>query len=155
MVESAPDAALQHDSLRCSIQDQGCALAIKSVDRLVPIGEMEGVARRITMSTKARIPAQIKAHVFAAFDCCAACGTWDADECGHIVAESKGGQMIAENFVRLCGSCNRKQANVNVVFAAFATITIEPAIIISRRAYWASYCSAASGKAKVKAYKPQ
>jgi heterodisulfide reductase subunit A-like polyferredoxin len=106
------------------------------------------------MSTKARIPASIKAHVMSSFSCCAACGTWDADECGHIVPESKGGAMVKENFVRLCGSCNRVQGDNAIVFAQFAERAIEPAIIISRRAYWAKYCNAIRGTAKVKAYRP-
>ena len=92
--------------------------------------------------TKARIPAAIKAAVFARFDCCAACGTWDADECGHIVAESKGGAMSLDNFVRLCGSCNRKQANRSVAFAAFATLTESRALVQTRRAYWEKYVGA-------------
>jgi HNH endonuclease len=107
----------------------------------------------MTTMTKARIPAAIKAHVFASFDCCAACGTWDADECGHLVAESKGGAMVKENFVRLCGSCNRMQGTAQVVFAAYAAYTESPAMITSRRAYWARYVKAAAvGIAKP--YKP-
>jgi hypothetical protein len=106
------------------------------------------------MSTKARIPAHIKAHVMCAFDSCAACGTWDAEECGHIIPESLGGLMVKENFVRLCGHCNRKLGNVEIAFAQFAERAIEPAIIISRRAYWAKYCGAIRGNAKIKAYRP-
>lgn len=106
------------------------------------------------MSKKSRIPAHIKAHVMSAFQCCAACGTWDADECGHIVPESKGGAMTKENFVRLCGSCNRVQGEIEIAFGQFASMVIEPAIVISRRAYWAKYCNAARGNAKVKAYRP-
>jgi len=103
------------------------------------------------VSKKASIPASIKAAVMSRFTCCAACGTWDADECGHIVAESAGGAMTVDNFVRLCGSCNRKQANRSVVFGAFATYTESPALILSRRAYWAKYL----GAVKVaKPYKP-
>ena len=106
------------------------------------------------MSKKATIPAAIRAHVFATFDCCAACGTWDADECGHIVPESRGGAMVAENFVRLCGSCNRVQGAVLVVFGAYAAYTESPALIRSRRAYWARYVGAASGTARIKPYRP-
>ena len=103
------------------------------------------------MSKKASIPAAIRAAVMTRFTCCAACGTWDADECGHIVAESAGGQMSVDNFVRLCGSCNRKQANRSVVFGAFASYTESPALILSRRAYWEKYL----GAVKVaKPYKP-
>jgi len=103
------------------------------------------------MSKKAAIPAAIRNEVFARFSCCAACGTWDADECGHIVAESNGGAMVVDNFVRLCGSCNRVQANRSVVFAAYAAYTEEPALIRSRRAYWAKYL----GAVKIaKPYKP-
>lgn len=103
------------------------------------------------MSKKAVIPAAIRAQVFARFTCCAACGTWDADECGHIVAESAGGAMIVDNFVRLCGSCNRSQANRSVVFGAYATYTESRALVESRRAYWAKYL----GAVKIaKPYKP-
>lgn len=106
------------------------------------------------MSKKVRIPASVRNEVFARHTCCAACGTWDADECGHLVAESNGGKAIASNLVRLCGSCNRTQANADVAFAEFAALTLEPALVISRRAYWAKYCGAARGKAKVKPYRP-
>lgn len=106
------------------------------------------------MSKKATIPAATKAQVFAANNCCVACGTWDADECGHLVAEANGGTVDASNLVRLCGSCNRVQATANVAFAEFATLTLEPALVISRRAYWAKYTSAARGSARIKAYRP-
>jgi hypothetical protein len=103
--------------------------------------------------TKARIPAAIKAHVFASFAGCAACGTWDADECGHVVAESRGGAMVKENFVRLCGSCNRMQGTASVVFAAYADVTESRAVVTSRRAYWARYVKAAAAGI-AKPYKP-
>lgn len=104
---------------------------------------------------KARITAEIKSHVFSTYDGCVACGTWDADECGHIVPESQGGQMLPQNFVRLCGSCNRAQGVASVVFASFASVTESRALIVSRRAYWSSYCGAARSRVKVKPYRPQ
>jgi hypothetical protein len=94
------------------------------------------------MAKKAAIPAALRAEIFARFDCCAACGTWDADECGHIVAESNGGAMIVDNFIRLCGSCNRAQASCSVAFAAFATLTESRALVQTRRAYWKKYLGA-------------
>ena len=94
------------------------------------------------MTKKARIPAAIRNEIFARHTCCAACGTWDADECGHIVAEAKGGAMVVENFVRLCGNCNRKQGAASVTFLAFAAYTESPAMIQSRRARWAKYIGA-------------
>ena len=101
------------------------------------------------MSKKAYIPANIRAHVEASSTHCVACGTWDADQCGHIIAESNGGQMVPENFIRLCGSCNAKQGTASAAFKSFATYSIEPAIILTRRAYWAKYCAAAkTGHAK-------
>ena len=103
---------------------------------------------------KQRISASIRAQVMSRFSCCVACGTWDADEVGHIVAESKGGTLASSNLVRLCGNCNRVQHNAEVAFAAFAQYTIEPAVIISRRAYWEKYCGAARGTAGIKAYRP-
>lgn len=106
------------------------------------------------MAKKAKIPVEIRNHVFSTFECCAACGTWDADECGHLIAESKGGAMTKENFVRLCGWCNRTQGSANIAFAAYAPYTEEPAIIRSRRAYWATYCKAARGEVKLRPYRP-
>ena len=92
------------------------------------------------MTKKASIPAATRAAVLASHNCCVVCGTWDADECGHIVAEANGGNVDSSNLVRLCGRCNRLQGRKNVAFAAFATYTLEPALIISRRAAWAAYC---------------
>lgn len=103
---------------------------------------------------KARIPAPVRAEVMARFSCCAACGTWDADEVGHLVAESNGGTLDLNNLVRLCGNCNRVQHTAQVSFAAYAEYTIEPAVITSRRAYWFKYCGAARGTARIKAYRP-
>ena len=95
------------------------------------------------MTKKARIPASIRNAVFARFECCAACGTWDADNCGHIISEANGGAMVADNFVLLCGSCNRAQGTANVAFRAYARYTETPAMIRTRRAHWAKYCGAA------------
>lgn len=103
------------------------------------------------MAKKARIPATIKKSVMTRFTCCVACGTWDAKACGHIVAESNGGAMVAENFVRLCHDCNGVQGNKNVTFLAYAEYTESRALAESRRAYWAKYL----GAVKVsKGYKP-
>jgi hypothetical protein len=109
--------------------------------------------RKAAMTKKARIPASIRTATFARFDCCAACGTWDADECGHLIAEANGGAMVAENFVRLCGRCNRLQGSANVSFRAFAAYTESRAEIESRRAYWAKYCKAAAAGI-AKPYRP-
>lgn len=106
------------------------------------------------MSKKARITAAVKAQVFAAHTCCAACGTWDADECGHLVAEANGGEATASNLVRLCGNCNRAQGIASVVFAEFASYTESRALVTSRRAYWAKYCNAARGATRIKPYRP-
>lgn len=72
------------------------------------------------MSTKSRIPASIKAHVMSAFAGCVACGSREANHCGHIIPESQGGAMVIENFVRLCESCNTTQGAVHVRFKAYA-----------------------------------
>ncbi len=114
------------------------------------------------MATKSRIPAAIRAHVMAAFAGCVACGSREANHCGHIVPESKGGAMVKENFVRLCESCNTTQGAVHVKFKAFAepvalTATYGEALatIQTNRAYWARYCSAARGNVKLKPYDPR
>ena len=103
------------------------------------------------MSKKVRIPAATRATVLASHNCCVACGTWDADECGHLIAEANGGSVAVENLVRICGRCNKLQGKANVAFAAFATYTLEPALVQTRRAYWAKYCKAA---AIAKPYRP-
>ena len=106
------------------------------------------------MSTKVKIPMSIKTAVKAKFNCCAACGTWDADNVGHIIAESKGGTLAMENLILLCGNCNQVQSNINIQFAAFAEYAIEPTVIIARRKYWEKYCGAARNGLAVKPYKP-
>ena len=116
------------------------------------------------MATKAHIPAHIKAYVMTRFTCCVACGTWDAKACGHIVAESKGGAMVEENFVRLCYDCNLLQGTSPAEFIGHATYTESRALCETRRAQWATYCKDArnyiaqqekveSGKSKVNGYK--
>lgn len=107
----------------------------------------------MSSSKKARIPAATRAMVMAASTHCVACGTWDADECGHIVSEFCGGTVELSNLVRLCGSCNRVMFTASVSFAAFATYTESPALIRSRRAYWSRYIGACQVKG-VKPYKP-
>lgn len=103
------------------------------------------------MAKKQRIPAKIRNAVFARFDCCVACGTRDADHCGHVVSEANGGAMVQENFVRLCAKCNLVQGTADVAFRGYAqapalTATYGEAIatIETNRAYWAKYCKAAA-----------
>jgi hypothetical protein len=112
------------------------------------------------MAKKSRIPAKIRNEVFARFNCCAACGTWDAREAGHLVSEANGGAMVLENFVRLCDVCNKVQGTANVVFKAYAApiandVPYGDAIALtnSRRAYWAKYCKAAAAGI-AKPYRP-
>ena len=104
------------------------------------------------MAKKSIAPA-IRALVLASHDCCVVCGTWDADECGHIVSEANGGEAVQSNLVRMCGRCNRVQGKANVAFRGFATYTLEPALVTTRRAYWAKYCKAAAAGI-AKPYKP-
>lgn len=114
------------------------------------------------MSSKSRIPAAIRNYVMTTFDGCVACGTREANHCGHIVPESHGGAMVKENFVRLCESCNTTQGAVHVKFKSFArAISLDAtygealATIQTNRAYWARYCSAARGKVKLNPYDPR
>ena len=116
-----------------------------------------------TRAAKAYIPAEVRAEIMYIFSCCAACGTWDADECGHLIAEANGGLPTLENLVRLCGYCNRKQGTATVAFKAYAhqpcaTMPFGEAIdlINRRRVAWAKYVSAARAKGvkNVKRYRP-
>jgi len=104
-----------------------------------------------TKTSKAYVPASIRKEIFARFDCCAACGTWDADQVGHIVAEANGGEMSANNMMRLCGSCNQAQGTATVIIGTYATRTESPSTILPRRKAWSKYCAAAKSM-KVKAY---
>lgn len=113
------------------------------------------------MASKSRVPASIKAYVMSAFPACVACGSREANHCGHIVPESHGGAMVKENFVRLCEICNTTQGAVHVRFKSFATpiplsVAYGEAIAIAQtnRAYWARYCSSARGAVKIKPYDP-
>jgi len=91
------------------------------------------------MTKKAAIAPATRAIVLARHNCCVVCGTWDADECGHIIAEANGGEATESNLLRMCGRCNRVQGKKNVAFRAFASYTLEPAVVMSRRAAWAAY----------------
>jgi len=104
---------------------------------------------------KQSIPAATRAIVMASHDSCVACGTWDANDCGHLVAEANGGGVEPSNLVRLCSACNGAQGTASVVFGAFAPRELEPALVISRRAYWVTYCGAARmSRLKLKPYRP-
>ena len=108
---------------------------------------------RFQMFKKAPIPTALRNAVMAKNDCCVACGTWDAEECGHLISEINGGPMILENLVRMCGHCNRRLHDKNVAFKVYAPYATSPALITSRRAYWARYCGAANMKG-IKPYRP-
>jgi hypothetical protein len=99
---------------------------------------MESKGER-AMTKKAIIDPATRAIVLARHNCCVVCGTWDADECGHIIAEANGGDATEGNLVRMCGRCNRVQGKKNVAFRGFASYTIKPAVVMSRRAAWAAY----------------
>lgn len=116
-----------------------------------------------TRTRKAYIPADVRADVMYNFSCCAACGTPDANECGHILAEVAGGLPTLDNLVRLCGHCNRKQGTATVAFKVYARqpdarMPFGEAIdlINRRRNAWAKYCGAARAKGvgAVKPYQP-
>ena len=78
------------------------------------------------MFKKARIPAALRNAVMAKNDCCVACGTWDAEECGHLISEVNGGPMILENLVRMCGHCNRRLHDKNVAFKSLRALCYQP-----------------------------
>lgn len=112
-------------------------------------------------SSKDYISADVRADVMYKFTCCAACGTFDANECGHLLAEAKGGKPTLDNLVRLCSHCNRKQGTATVKFKSYAQApdmraTYAEAIdlINRRRVAWAKYCSHARSDIKIKPYKP-
>ena len=104
------------------------------------------------MSKKA-IPESLRQAVFAAQDCCAACGTWDAWEADHVIPESRGGKTELSNLIRKCDVCNKYKNNAIVHFAEFAKYELNPEIITKRREYYRRYCQSARGRTKIKPYR--
>lgn len=108
--------------------------------------ETERTPAMTTSTRKARIDPAIRAIVLARHDGCVVCGDRQANECGHIIAEAKGGKATEGNLLRMCGACNRAQGSKNVAFAGYAkAISLRAtygealATIDSRRAQWAAY----------------
>lgn len=46
--------------------------------------------------------------------CCDKSVDYDGWECGHILADSKGGDVIMDNLKVLCSSCNRSMGNIHM-----------------------------------------
>ena len=111
------------------------------------------------MARKGYISAEIRKAVMESHDGCVVCGTPDADQCGHLIAESKGGEISVNNLVRMCGRCNTIQGNANVQFASFAPVNWDLALryameeIERKRAAWARYCGVVRpGRVKAKPF---
>jgi hypothetical protein len=124
------------------------------------------------MAKKEKIPAALKLAVRDARNCCAACGTPDAFDCGHIVAETRGGKLELSNLILMCDRCNGALNHANFEFAETANYTESWSAIQRNRAvffayadkaklYWAAQDKLAKGEIasnpyrKPKAFRPE
>ena len=98
---------------------------------------------RFQMSKKSCIPASVKLAVRDARNCCAACGTPDAFDCGHIVAEKRGGSLALSNLILMCDRCNGALSSANVAFGCTAAYTENWSQIQANRAAFFKYADAA------------
>ncbi len=95
---------------------------------------------------KAKISDKIKNTVRATYAGCVCCGQWDSRDCGHLIAESRGGSLDLSNLRLMCSFCNTSAGagNANLEFAKYATPNDgQRAIVETNRAAWVAYANAA------------
>lgn len=95
------------------------------------------------MARKEKISNKVKLAVRDARNCCAACGTPDAFDCGHIVAEKRGGKAELANLILMCDRCNGALGHANFEFNSTAAYTESWAQIQANRAAFFKYADAA------------
>ena len=82
----------------------------------------------------------LRRKIFERYHGCVVCGTWDANQCGHIIPKSKGGDNSPNNFVRLCYHCNNKQQHYIIRIPFEAPVTEKRVIVEHRRKAWEEQC---------------
>ena len=87
------------------------------------------------------IKGPLRRAIFERYPGCVVCGTWDADQCGHRIAKSKGGDNSVDNFMRLCAHCNKRQGPLNIQVPFAASVTESRRIVEHRRKYWILLCN--------------
>jgi hypothetical protein len=93
---------------------------------------------------KAKISDKIKSAIRATYAGCVCCGQWDSRDCGHVIAESRGGSLDLSNLRLMCSFCNTAAGNANLEFAQYATPNDGArAIVETNRAAWIAYTNAA------------
>lgn len=95
------------------------------------------------MARKTTISSKVKLAVRDARNCCATCGTPDAFDCGHIVAEKRGGKAELENLILMCDRCNGALSHANFEFVGTAAYTESWSQIQANRAAFFKYADAA------------
>jgi hypothetical protein len=94
----------------------------------------------MTMAKK-KISDKIKLAIRASYAGCVCCGTYDAFDTGHVIAESRGGSLDLSNLRLMCDRCNGAIHTANCRFARYATPNDGTrAIVETNRAAWFSYC---------------
>jgi hypothetical protein len=93
---------------------------------------------------KQKISRKIKIEVRATYAGCVCCGTWDAFDTGHVIAETRGGSLDMVNLRKMCDRCNGALRSANAEFARYATPNDGArAAVETNRAAWFAYCDAA------------
>lgn len=93
--------------------------------------------------SKKSITAKIKTEVRASYAGCICCGTWDAFDTGHVIAEARCGSLDMSNLRRMCDRCNGAIGSANFRIQKYATPNDgQRAIVETNRAAWFSYCDA-------------
>jgi hypothetical protein len=93
---------------------------------------------------KAKISDKIKTAIRATYAGCVCCGQWDSRDCGHVIAESRGGSLDLSNLRLMCSFCNTAAGNANLEFAQYATPNDGArAVVETNRAAWVDYANAA------------
>jgi hypothetical protein len=96
------------------------------------------------MARKQNISRKLKLEVRSAYAGCVCCGTWDARDTGHVIAEARGGSLDISNLRLMCSYCNGALRSANAEFSAYATPNDGTrAIVETNRAAWINYCNAA------------
>lgn len=93
---------------------------------------------------KLTISRKIKDTVRSDYAGCVCCGTWDAFDTGHVVAEARGGSLDLVNLRLMCDRCNGALRSANAEFAGYATPNEgQRAVVETNRAAWFAYCDQA------------
>ena len=105
------------------------------------------------MTKKAHINTATRTTVIARDGHCVTCGTWDARDMGHIVAECNGGSNEADNLVLMCNCCNTTLGSATLQIETRAPYREARADIEKARVGFAKWARSARGAKRIKPYR--